>query len=121
MLPEPQSVLIGQLRELRGLGWSFVAIYTKDEPPQLDGILGARVRGAVSDTLHLRAEDEAYASRIRCGERNPEVLWRFVGALADAIAGLLALPEPDQSDGFTRPRRIPSDLWLPPGVDRCST
>jgi hypothetical protein len=121
MPPESQGVLIGQLRELRGLGWSFVAIYTKDEPPQLDGILGARVRGEVSDTLHLRAEDEAYASRIRCDERNPEILWRFAGTLAEAIAGLLALAEPDESGSVTRSRRMPSDLWLPPGVDRCST
>jgi hypothetical protein len=55
---------MGQLRELRGLGWSFAAIHTRDEPREIDAIAGL---------LALPAPDRS--GSLTLARRLPSELW----------------------------------------------
>jgi hypothetical protein len=71
------------------------------------------------DALHVRAEDDATAIRVRSDETNLDLfalgntVWAHEGGFIETVAALLALPPPDTRGAPTLLRRPPSRLIAP--------
>ncbi|MBB5909121.1 hypothetical protein [Actinoalloteichus hymeniacidonis] len=74
------------------------------------------------DSLHIRGEDEATASRVRDRDEGQGLfadqctVWSYEGTFLAAAAELLNLPAPGERGAPELTRRTPSGLWLPPSV-----
>ncbi|APU22932.1 hypothetical protein [Actinoalloteichus sp. GBA129-24] len=71
------------------------------------------------DSLHIRAEDDATASRVRDRDdghglfSDQRVVWSYEGTFLAAAAELLHLPAPGERGAPDLTGRTPSGLWLP--------
>ncbi|HEX9338260.1 MAG TPA: hypothetical protein VF892_20345, partial [Pseudonocardiaceae bacterium] len=95
---------LAELITIRDAGWTFLPL-RRDEagrPDELDGF--REWPGGWIDALRVRSGTDAMALR-RAPGGPMAIVWELAGSLSDVVAGLLALPAPDQP---TAPR-----LWTP--------
>ncbi|AOS65391.1 hypothetical protein [Actinoalloteichus hymeniacidonis] len=71
------------------------------------------------DAVHLRAEDDATAMRLRSGGASSplfdegDLVWRCEGTFLTVVGELLRLPMPGHRGAPERTVRVPSGLWIP--------
>ncbi|GAB1513329.1 hypothetical protein [Actinophytocola sp. KF-1] len=112
-----------RLQTMRALHFEFATDQAADG--SIEALVGVRVHDGVIDVFELYGEDEATATRLPDTEPNimlaKTVLWHTRGTAYEVIDALLALPDPEQQEPHTTPRRarrVSRTAPLRPGNER---